>query len=89
MSQRTSALQDIQSLEEARQRFPPIWVIYDHPKDHPDHFVVRRWYGLFPDNVVDSFDTLVSAREYIAWQGGCAAMKRFDDDDPVIVETWL
>lgn len=21
------------------------WVIYDHPADYPDHYVVRCWWG--------------------------------------------
>jgi hypothetical protein len=76
------------SLEEARIFFPPMWTIYDHPKDYPHHFVVRRWYGLTPDYAAQC-DTLGEARQYIADQGGCVALKRDEHDDPVIIETWL
>jgi hypothetical protein len=77
------------SIEEARKRLPPMWTIYDHPRDYPKHFVVRRWYGLIPDGEPMLCDTLTAAREYIAEQGGCVPIARDATDDPVIIETWL
>lgn len=77
------------NLEEARKHFPPIWVIYDHPRDYPHHFVVRLWYGLIPEEDVAPFETLHEARQYIANSGGCARLRRHENDDPAILETWL
>lgn len=76
-------------LDEARKRFPPIWVIYDHPRDDPEHFVVRRWYGLVKEETAAAFSTLPEAREHIALEGGSVRLSRAEEDDPVILETWL
>lgn len=89
MSEPEDTAQQPISLEEARERFPPMWTIYDHPKDWPDHFVVRRWYGLIREEAVILCDTLVEAREYITEQGGSVPLQRDERDDPVIIETWL
>ena len=75
-------------LEVARARMPPIWVIYDHPKDFPAHFVVRVWYGLTPDPQVHVFDTLDAARAAVIQRGACANC-RAECDEPVIAEVWL
>lgn len=77
------------TLDEARKRFPPMWVVYDHPADYPDHFVVRLWYGLTREEAATPCGNLVEAREYIATQGGCVPFGRYDEDDPVILEFWL
>lgn len=77
------------SLEEARKRFPPMWTVYDHPKDYPHHFVVRRWYGVTREDLAALCNTLVEAREHIAVQGGCMNFGREKWDDPVIIETWI
>lgn len=68
-----------------------LYTIYDHPADHPDHFVVRRW-EVGPTGVVATSDvtlhaTLDAAREAIPPYLAC--LHRYDDDDPVIVETWV
>jgi hypothetical protein len=70
------------------------WVIYDHPADFPEHYVVRCWIigagewwhtgeaWLRPD--------LESAREVIA--GNYPDGYRLDrqpEDDPVVVEVWI
>lgn len=77
------------SIEEARRRFPPMWTVYDHPKDYPLHFVVRRWYGTVADGPALLHHTLAAARQYIAEHGGCVRLLRDPWDDPVIIETWL
>lgn len=68
------------------------WVIYEHPKDAPDKFIVRRWACLpepRPCGAGIGFDTLDEAREFI-WraQPGLVCLPRTPQDDPVIVEVW-
>lgn len=68
-----------------------LYVIYDHPKDFPNHFVVRRNHVNGTYRVVDSFchvvDTIEQARECIPQ--GLYRFDRDESDDPVIVETWM
>ena len=64
-----------------------IFVIYDHPTDHPDDFVVRKWIGLDPREVVGTASTLEGARKLVP--AGASCLPRFAGDDRVIVETWL
>lgn len=68
-----------------------MWVIYDHPKDHPDAFVVRRWYieeeVTMPDKTCLLADSLQEARELIP--AGRYRIGRQANDDPVIVESWI
>jgi hypothetical protein len=75
-----------------------IYVIYDHPKDHPDWWVVRLW------DVIDGtgapriaknglpvcglFREVERAREYCA-QFGLTRLLPQPGEDPCIVETWL
>ena len=68
-------------------------VIYRHPKDYPDHYVVRRWRA-YADKPVPAPAELVGvcisleAARAIASPGRVKIM-RSPGDDPVIVETWL
>jgi hypothetical protein len=69
-----------------------ILTIYDHPKDHPNHFVVRRW-NIYPGRSepvgeVHLFDTLEAARTMVVAQHR-TLLHRHPDDDPVIVENWI
>jgi hypothetical protein len=89
MPEPVDTAQQPMSLEEARNRFPPIWIIYGHPKDYPFHFVVRRWYGLIPAAIGCLCDTLVEARECAAEQGGDFPLGRRQGDDPSILEVWI
>ena len=45
------------------------WAIYDHPKDYPDKFVVRRWKieagVVTPDPECHLADSLLEARLFI------------------------
>lgn len=66
---------------------PPVWVIYDHPKDHPSHFVVRRWIGETPDNKALLCETLEQARESLP--PGLFNLGRFQQDDACILESWI
>jgi hypothetical protein len=66
--------------------------IYDHPADHPGHFVVRRstvtpTTGMVWDPSVVLADTLEAARATVP--DGWRRLPRQPEDDPVIVETWF
>ena len=70
-----------------------IYVIYDHPLDMPDYFVVRAQYAqrdgsVRADTKAYGFIELDKAR---AWceQQGLVCLARHPDDEPHIVETWL
>jgi len=67
------------------------WVIYDHPRDYPDKFVMRRWEigrGLvMATDDMALADTLEEARAQVP--AGRYRLEREADDDPVIVEMWL
>lgn len=69
-----------------------LWVIYDHPSDYPNHFVVRRQ-RVNADSTI-SLDshcfltvTIAEARSHIP--SGLTRVPRSAEDSPVIVETWL
>lgn len=70
----------------------PMFVIYDHPNDAPDGFVVRIWTvvdtmvmpgKLIAINLLD----LAAARAYVPH--GFVSIGRMPDDDPKIVEVWI
>lgn len=65
-----------------------MWTIYDHPKDHPFHYVARRFVLDRPtaDVIVDA--SLAALRRLFA-ERGLVCLDRAPDDDPVIVETWV
>lgn len=66
----------------------PIWVVYDHPTDLPDHFVARLWVGEEPTpNLVMAKD-LELVREALL-DMGLTRLDRRPEDDPKILETWL
>lgn len=73
-----------------------IWVIYDHPKDFPDKFVLRPHFvvsdGEDGAREMPSWqewigDTLDEVRKRVPW--GLACFPRDEGDDPRIVESWL
>lgn len=83
-------------MTESEQRVLEQWVIYDHPRDHPEHWVVRCWLiGLVRGEPVVTPEiwlrpTLEQAREVIAanYPGG-HRLDRDPGDDPVITEVWI
>jgi hypothetical protein len=80
---------DPMSLDEAREKFPPIWTIYERPTDHPLHFVVRMWFGETPDPRAGLCATLDIARELVLDAGGSVRLARAPTDAPCIVESWI
>jgi len=67
-----------------------LWVIYDHPDDYPESFVVR---SQVPHSGGTDFgeplfaNTLEEARALIPW--GCTRFPRSPDDVPCLVECWM
>jgi hypothetical protein len=69
------------------------WVVYDHPSDYPENFVVRRW-EIFnqrpyfrPTGDVVLATTIEEARRSIPWDR--IRFSRSPEDDPKIVEIWM
>jgi hypothetical protein len=83
--------------QEAIERLPPMWTIYDRPPDYPNDVVVRVWYGEFAGPRIAEFDVqefgrdeaIYMARAAIVGQGASFCFGRNKEDDPVIVETWI
>ena len=69
-----------------------IWVVYDHPKDYPEHYVARRWvtsaFGAVATDDVLLNSSLERIHE-IFDSRGLVRMHRYPDDDEKIVETWI
>lgn len=67
------------------------WVIYDHPRDYPDKFVLRRWdivgSKVIPTDKIAFAKTLPEIQAKVPKNLYC--MGRFANDDPCIVEVWL
>lgn len=67
-----------------------MFTIYDHPRDHPNSWVVRRWVvrrlACRPDEMRLA-GSLEEARDLLP--PGVTRLPRGPDDDPRIVETWL
>ena len=68
------------------------WTIYDHPKDYPDNFVVRRWKlgdkdKPIPEQECSLASSLEEARKFIP--DGLVRIPPLFGEDPVIVETWI
>ncbi len=70
-----------------------ILTIYDHPRDYPDDFVVRRWVGRGLNEPVPDRDpyarveTLEEARALVPKD--YSHTPRVAEDDPKIVESWI
>ena len=65
------------------------YVIYDHPRDYPGHFVVRRWLiepGTCKPSEAMIYGTLEEARRSIPRD--LVRIARSPEDDSCIVETW-
>lgn len=68
-------------------------MVYDHPSDYPDHYVIKR------DVIKDGL--IVRDQDYIFLNEdleicrnqmkvlNLIRLNRFPEDDPVILETWL
>lgn len=72
-----------------------LYVIYDHPDDYPDHFVVRRFSiegegakaRTVPREIVAVVSSLKKARNHVP--EGAINLGRFEQEDSKILESWL
>jgi hypothetical protein len=71
-----------------------MFVVYAHPRDYPDRFVLRRWWiGRTPGEPEadkDWFylaDTLEEVRTHVP--AHCVRLERDPHDEPQIVEVWI
>ena len=64
------------------------WTIYDHPKDQPDVFVVRKFVGESPTAEAYAHPDIEVLREMML-DAGLVCLPRHASDDSVIVETWI
>lgn len=68
------------------------WTIYDHPKDFPNHVVVRPWEVVSGGHIEPGpqwlCESLEQARELLA-PLRLHRLDRQPEDDPTIMETWL
>lgn len=70
-----------------------VYGIYDHPEDHPDKFVVRRWKVVpgslvpVPDQHCEFAATLEDARKHVPHH--CVNIGRSFSDVPALVESWI
>jgi hypothetical protein len=69
------------------------YVIYKHPKDYPQGYVVRRWRVLrnmkvLREGVIATVATLEEARKAIP-ANATTCVQRSPHDDPAIFETWM
>lgn len=69
----------------------PMFVVYDHPTDQPEHFVARMWRTLpepLPLYFMVRSEKLDTIRSFLD-AAGLVHLSRNPDDDPAILETWL
>jgi len=67
-----------------------MYTIYEHPKDYPDNYIVRRWVaknGFTEPREAILTDTLDEARRVVPY--GLYRMEPDPTDDTTIVETWI
>lgn len=78
------------ALHDARARYAeqlPIFVVYDHPSDFPEHVVLQLWLYDKPTNRTWTFASIEGARAAVP--GGLFRLPAQPGDDPKILETWL
>lgn len=70
----------------------PIWTVFDHPSDFPNHYVARRFIASksgseATEKVIVTLS--LEALRMILQSAGLVVMMRAESDDPKIVESWL
>lgn len=69
-----------------------MWVIYDHPLDHPDVYVARRWLmGKSGPRSTDQvlMDEQLGVIQYDLLSRGLTKYEKHAEDDPKILEIWM
>jgi hypothetical protein len=69
-----------------------MWTIYDHPRDFPNSYVARLFQveagkSGATETIIVNDDLELIRKEFESC--GLVCIIRADDDDPVILETWL
>lgn len=75
------------ALTSARKRFPPVYCIYRAPRDFPHHWVVRVWWGLYPEPIACLCGSIGEAREQVPL--GMVKLPNSAWEDPAIFESWI
>jgi hypothetical protein len=70
-----------------------IFVIYDHPSDFPNKFVLRRQWAtrdgaIHADDGCYTADSIEPLRQMMI-ERGAIQMPLFEGEDPAIAETWM
>jgi hypothetical protein len=69
-----------------------VWTVYDHPSDYPYDYVARLFVvtheGVRPTDSVLIESDIEEIRSRMISDGLCRLMRN-EEDDPVIMETWL
>ena len=64
-----------------------MYVIYEHPSDYPNSYVLRLFRDGTPTPLHVVADSLEGVRQFIP--AGLVRIPREGADDPVIVESWI
>lgn len=68
------------------------FIVYDHPSDFPNDYVVRRWIvkngNLEPQEIVLKTNDLKEVRKAME-EKKLYCLTRLKFDDPKILETWI
>lgn len=74
----------------APERFPPMWIVCEHPRDYPEHYTVRVSWGPWRETRVALCGTLELARQHCLREGASLIVdRRRPGQDPVIIEVWI
>lgn len=92
MRQRNTLITEVDVNIFDQKDFLDMWVIYEHPLDFPDKYVVRKWTVMANAKPLASMektmhDTLEEARAAVP--PGLYSLSRFVDDDLAIKEVWI
>lgn len=92
MNQRQAIQQLSTDAQDRENGYLPMYVLYDHPKDYPDYYVVRRWKsreGLEPDPQPFLWRKDLEQVHKNMARMGLVFIPRDPTDDPVIMGTYL
>jgi len=66
----------------------PLYVVYDHPTDYPDLFVIRIWENEIPKEIIFTSTDIDVIRAYLRIRG-LVSLGRYKEDDEKILEVWV
>jgi len=68
------------------------YVIYDHPRDYPNHWVMRPWFGFENGDIVPALGCILGAtlEDVRAWVPPTHTnLGNVYETDPTIYEVWI